>query len=77
MDLSKFKRNITDQFLEEDQNKVTVDGDFRLLETYDSLTGMSILTIIEDEYNVVIPINEYRELNTIKELYDYVMDKKY
>jgi len=76
MDLNIFKENIANQFLDEDQEKVSLDNKFRELDSYDSLTGMSILTIIKDEYNVDIPIEEYRALNTVKELYEYVKNEK-
>lgn len=76
MDLNIFKENIANQFLEEDQEKVSVDGRFRDIESYDSLTGMSILAIVKDEYNVDIPVEEYRALNSVNELYEYVKNKK-
>ena len=76
MDLNKFKEDIALQFLEEDQDKLTIDGNFRKMDTYDSLTGMSILAIINDEYGVNIPVEEYKQLNTIGDLFEYVKNKK-
>ncbi len=76
MNVNKFKEDIALQFLEEDQQNVSIDGDFRELETYDSLTGMSVLAIIKDEYDVDIPVDEYKKLNTIRELFEFVKNKK-
>ncbi len=76
MDIDKFKEDIASQFLDEDRSKITIDGDFRRLDTFDSLTAMAILAIIEDEYDVNIPIDEFIQFHTVKELYEYVKSKR-
>ena len=72
MELTKFRENVAQQFLEEDQKLVSETVEFRKLETYDSLTGMAILAIIKDEYGVDIPVDEYKKLNTVNQLFEYV-----
>jgi acyl carrier protein len=72
MELKKFTNDVAQQFLDEDQNKVSETIKFRNLETYDSLTGMAILAVINDEYGINIPVEEYLKLNTIKQLFEYV-----
>ena len=72
MELKDFTKKISDQFLEDDQPKVTAEIEFRALSTWDSLTGMAILTTIEDEYKVSIPIDDFRQMKTIIDLFNYV-----
>lgn len=72
MELNDFTRKICDQFLEEDQPKVTPEIEFRTLSTWDSLTGMAILATIEDEYKVKIPVDDFRQMKTIIDLFNYV-----
>lgn len=72
MELKDFTKKISDQFLEEDQPKVTAEIEFRTLSTWDSLTGMAVLTIIEDEFKVSIPIDDFRQMKTIIDLFNYV-----
>ena len=76
MDLKDFTQKIMDQFLEEDQPYVTSEIDFRTLDSWDSLTGMAVLSTIEDEYNVSIPVATFRQLNTINELFIFVQNQK-
>lgn len=75
MDFDHFLSLVKDQFFEEDQANVTAEVPFRKLGTYDSLTGMAIITTLEDEYKVSIPVEEYKKINTVKELFEYVKNK--
>jgi len=72
MELNDFTKKICDQFLEEDQPKVTAEIEFRTLSTWDSLTGMAILATIEDEYKVKIPVDDFKQMKTIIDLFNYV-----
>lgn len=75
MDFDHFLSLVKEQFFEEDQASVTADIPFRKLGTYDSLTGMAIITTLEDEYKVSIPVDDYKKLNTVAELFEYVKNK--
>lgn len=72
MELKEFLILISEQFLDEDIENVTEVVEFRTLETWDSLTGMAILAIIEDECNVSISIEDFIKLKTVKDLFNYV-----
>lgn len=72
MELIDFTKKISDQFLEEDQPKVTAEIEFRTLSTWDSLTGMAVLATIEDEYKVSIPVDDFKQMKTIIDLFNYV-----
>ena len=74
MNIEDFTKNISDQFLDEEKSKLTEDVEFRTLSSWDSLTGMAILTIIEDEYKVKIPVDNFRQIKTIRELYNFVKE---
>lgn len=76
MNLQDFTKKIAEQFLEEDQPMVDHEIEFRKLSTWDSLTGMAILTTISDEYGVTIPVDEFLKLKTVNDLYNYVINQK-
>lgn len=76
MDVNQFVANFAKQYVEKDIPKVTIDGDFRTLETWDSLTGMAILTMIDDEYGVTITEEEFRSCKTPRQLFELVKGKK-
>lgn len=76
MELNVFAQSIREQFIEDNIDAINVTTDFRKLDSWDSLTGMAILTVIADDYGIDIPVQKFKELSTIQELYDYVLLNK-
>lgn len=76
MELNVFAQSIREQFIEDNIDAINVSTDFRKLDSWDSLTGMAILTVIADDYGIDIPVQNFKELSTIQELYDYVLLNK-
>jgi len=72
MELDVFAQTIREQFVEDNIDSITLTTDIRSLDTWDSLTGMAILAVIADDYNVDIPVEKFKELSTIQELFDFV-----
>ncbi|MGB9748158.1 MAG: acyl carrier protein [Bacteroidales bacterium] len=66
--ITKFKS----QYIDADSFDLEPESEFRKLGTWDSLTAMAILVMIKDEYNVDITVEKFRELHTIKDVYDYI-----
>lgn len=75
MELNDFTKKVSDQFLDIDQPNVTAEVAFRTLSTWDSLTGMAVLTMIEDDYKVAIPVDDFKQLKTVADLFNYVQSK--
>jgi acyl carrier protein len=73
MNKETFLNLIKDQFMEDNLDKITLDIEFRKLESWDSLTGMAIITTIEEEFKITFPLEEFQNLKTIKQLYEYVV----
>lgn len=48
---------------------------FRSLENWDSLSEMSIIAMIDQEFNITIKSAEMSNLNTFQQLYDYIDSK--
>jgi acyl carrier protein len=76
MILNDFLRNFAAQFIEPDNHVITPNVRFRELPTYDSLTGMAVLAMLQDEYGVNIPVDEYLKVNTPAELFELIKSKK-
>jgi acyl carrier protein len=70
--LVKFK----EQFIDAESIEVLEHTIFRNMDSYDSLTGMAIIVMIEDEYNVKIEDSVYKKLNTPKEIFNYINSNK-
>ena len=58
--------------LEIEDQEVKPDDKFRDFEDWDSLSVLALLAMINEEYDLVIPRNEFEKLITIKDLIEYV-----
>lgn len=76
MDIKDFISNFADQFEDTDAEAFTSETKFRELDEWSSLTALSILAMIDEEYDVQLKADEMRKTNTIKELFDLVKSHK-
>jgi acyl carrier protein len=76
MQLNEFTKKFAEQFIEPDNAIIKQDTQFRQLPTYDSLTGMAILAMIQDDYGIIIPVEDYKKVNTPEELFELTKSKK-
>lgn len=75
MDKEIFVQNVRQQFIDSDEIELSFDSDFRKVESYDSLTGMTIMVMLKDEYGVALTEDEYKAQKTISDLYNIVNTK--
>jgi acyl carrier protein len=74
MTFPQFLLDFQGQF--EDEGIAIDEGDkFRELDAWDSLTGMAVLYMIQHNYSVTIPVNDFMELQTPKEIFEYIKQK--
>jgi acyl carrier protein len=76
MELNDFIKRFKEQYIDADDIVLDVDTDFRSIDSYDSLTGMSILVMIKDEFDIEITDDKYRSLHTVAEVYKYIQTNK-
>jgi acyl carrier protein len=72
----EFLKEFIDQLMEDDTSGINAESNFRQLSSWDSLTGMAVIVMIEDKYGVKVPENIFKSINTIGELHYYVMKTK-
>ena len=70
--MEQFIEKFKEQFIDADKITVEKDTKFRHIDSYDSVTGMAIKPLIEDEYGVKIEDTEYKKLNTPEEIFNYI-----
>ncbi len=75
MELKKFVENFADQFDETDPAEITASTAFRDLEEWSSLIGLSIIAMVDDEYDVTLRGEDMRKANTVEELFEIVKAK--
>lgn len=75
MDIKEFISNFTDLFEDTDASVFKAETNFRDLDEWSSLIALSVLSMVDDEYDVQLAANEMRQANTIQELFDIVSSK--
>jgi len=75
MEPNVFLENFKKQFIDGDKLEIAMKTEFRQIESYDSLTGMTIIVMIKDEYNVDITDNEYKSQKSINDLFNLIQSK--
>lgn len=75
MEIKSFIENFSAQFDETDASVFNADTNYRELDEWSSLIALSVLAMIDEEYDVQLKGNEMRGTNTIQELFDLVNSK--
>ncbi len=62
----------------DDVDPATLSGDtnFRELDDWDSIAGLSVIGMVDEEYGVTFGAEDMRACNTIADLYNRVQSKK-
>lgn len=76
MELNTFIINFTNQLDPTPIEDLTGETTFGELEMWDSLTALSIMAMVDDEYGVNITGDEIKKSNTINDLFEIVKNKK-
>ena len=75
MEIKDFIQNFADQFEETELNVFTPETNYRELDEWSSLIALSVLAMIDEEYDVQLKGEEMRGTKTIQELFDLVSSK--
>ena len=75
MEIEVFLGHFAEQFEEIEENKLKAETRYRDLGEWSSLVALSVLAMIDEEYDVQIKGEEMRNTKTIGELYKLVESK--
>lgn len=70
MELNQFIENFASQFEETDACEFTAETEFKNLGEWSSLIALSIIAMIDEEYDVRIKGDDIRLATTIEDLYN-------
>lgn len=76
MNLEKFVENFASQFDETDLNEITAQTEFKSLEEWSSLLALSVIAMVDEEYDVQIKGDDIRSANTVEDLFNIVSNRK-
>lgn len=72
MNIQDFIENFAAQFDETDPEAFTAETKFKELDEWSSLLALSIIAMVDDEYDMIIKGNDIVNSETIQDLYDIV-----
>ena len=75
MELNEFIKNFADQFDETDASEIKAETVFHDLDEWSSLIALSLIAMIDEEYDVTIKGDEMRSAVTVEDLYNIVKTK--
>lgn len=75
MDIKEFIENFANQFDETDVTKITTSTVFRDLDEWSSLIALSIIAMVDEEYDVTLKGDDIRNAVTIEDLFNIVKAK--
>lgn len=75
MDINVFMAQIAEQYDDVDVAMLTPQTEFRKVEGWTSLVALMIITMIDEEYGVVITGDEMKTATSLQELYNLVASK--
>lgn len=75
MELNEFVANFANQFDETDPSEITATTNFHDLEEWSSLTALSIIAMVDEEYDVTLKGDDIKNAQTVEDLYNTVKSK--
>ncbi len=75
MELKAFIDNFAAQFDETDAGEFKAETVFKELEEWSSLIALSVIAMVDEEYDITIKGDDIRNSNTIEDLFNAVKAK--
>ncbi|MEE1322950.1 MAG: acyl carrier protein [Bacteroidales bacterium] len=75
MELKTFIENFAAQFDETDASVFTAETRFRDLEEWSSLIGLSLIAMVDEEYDITLKGDDIKNANTVEDLFNTVKSK--
>ena len=75
MEIQEFIKKFADQFEESEVKNIHENVEFKQLETWDSLTSMSVQIMIKDEYSIELAPDDLKQTKTVLDLFNFVCEK--
>ena len=75
MELKDFIENFAEQFDDTDASEITAETEFKELDEWSSLIALSVIAMVDEEYDITIKGNDIRNSNTVEDLFNAVKAK--
>lgn len=75
MELQDFVQKFAEQFDETDASAFTPETRFRDIDEWSSLIALSIIAMVDEEYDVTLKGDDIRNANTVEDIFNAVKAK--
>lgn len=75
MELNEFVEKFAEQFDDTDPSEIKAETRFRDIDEWSSLVGLSVIAMVDEEFNVLLKGEDMRQANTPAELFEIVKSK--
>ncbi len=75
MELNEFIANFAEQFEDTDASEIKAETVFKELDEWSSLIALSVIAMVDEEYDITIKGEDIRNSNTINDLFEAVKKK--
>ena len=75
MEITEFIANFAEQFDETDASEFKAETVFKELEEWSSLIALSVIAMVDEEYDVTLKGDDIRNASTIEDLFNTVKSK--
>ena len=75
MEIEEFVKNFADQFDETDAGVVNPITVFKELDEWSSLIALSVIAMVDEEYDVTLKGNDVKSASTIEDLFNVVKSR--
>ncbi len=62
--------------LDIEDRELNMSDEFREYEEWDSIANLSVIAMIDEEYEVIIENSQFKKINTLQELWDKIQNEK-
>jgi acyl carrier protein len=70
MTINDFVQKFAEAVEIEDASALSANTEFRKLKEWDSLAYLSVIALLDEEFDVQIEMDDFRKLKTIQEIFD-------
>ena len=75
MELKEFIENFADQFDDTEASELSAETKFKELDEWSSLIALSVIAMIDEEYDIAIKGDDIRNSDTVEDLFNAVKAK--
>ena len=75
MEIKDFIENFANQFDDTDPSEIKADTVFKELDEWSSLIALSVIAMVDEEYDIAIKGDDIRNASTVEDLFNTVNAK--